>query len=95
MESGDNKISRGAISLCGSEFKYSLKAGKVSFTREPEEIGNGTRSVSHVLRVKRWDSGANKFLAWSLWHKTASCNLNMVRGRESRRCGGLQKMVLW
>lgn len=62
MESGDNKISHGAISLLRSQFKYSLKAGKVSFTQELEEMGNGTRSVSHVPRVKWWDSGPINFL---------------------------------
>lgn len=62
MESGDNTISHGAISLLLSQFKYSQKAGKVSFTWEPEERGNGTRSVSCVLRVKRWDSEPINFL---------------------------------
>lgn len=55
----DNKISLGTISLRCSGFKYSLEAGKVSFTRE---MGNGTRSVSHVLRVKRRDSGRINFM---------------------------------
>ena len=62
MESSDNKFSHGAISLWCSEFKYSLKAGKVSFKRAPKEMGNGTRSVRHVLRVKCWDSGPINFL---------------------------------